>query len=217
VGDEPQLIFQQTLCPLVAGPDRKADITLLLKQFNCDVILADDGLQHYALQRQVEICIVDATRLCGNGWYLPAGPLREGQSRLSQVDLVLYNGGSNDALSFNVQPRKCIPVVRNHLQSFLISEISGETVHAIAGIGHPQRFFTMLEQYGITVIAHAFKDHNNYQSSDLHFDDDLRVLMTEKDAIKCTGFQLDNHWSVPIEIKLSDSAQKKVDKIFSSL
>jgi len=217
VGDEPQLIFQHTKCPIVVGPNRKNDIELLLEKFKCDVILSDDGLQHYALQRDIEICIVDAIKLYGNGWFLPAGPMRESLARLKQVDMVLFNGGDDTVLSFKMTPTMCVPVAQNELRSIELKKFSGKTVHAVAGIGHPQRFFSMLEQYNIKVIPHAYTDHHHYRLSDLIFDDDFSVLMTEKDAVKCGALTLNNHWSVPVAIALSESAQHKVNQIIDSI
>jgi len=217
VGDEPQLIFQHTNCPVVVGPNRKNDIELLLEKFKCDVILSDDGLQHYAMQRDIEICIVDAIKRYGNGWFIPAGPMREGLGRLNQVDIVLYNGGDDTVPSFKMTPTMCVPVVQNKLQSIELNNFSGKTVHAVAGIGHPQRFFSMLKQYNIKVIPHAYADHHQYQLSDLVFDDEFSVLMTEKDAVKCGDLVLNNHWSVPVVISLSDSAQHKVNQIIDSI
>jgi len=226
VGDEPQLIFQQTRCPVVVGPNRKDDIEYLLKSFECDVILSDDGMQHYALQRDIEICVIDAEKKFGNGLFIPAGPMRESQSRLKSVDLVLYNGGNNNCRSFNMKPLQCVPVVNETLDDNLRNKalpkvdlefFSDKTVHAVVAIGNPQRFFNMLKDYNITIIPHVFNDHHAYQSSDLVFDDDLHVLMTEKDAVKCVGMNLPNHWSVPVEILLNENAQTKVNEIFNSL
>jgi len=216
VGDEPQLIFQQTCCPVVVGANRKQDIEFLLKEFDCDVVLSDDGLQHYAMQRDIEIVVVDAVRKFGNGFYIPSGPLRESVSRLRHVDMVLLNGGTNQETAFSVQPAQCRPVGRDGDQLSL-DVFSGKTVHAVAGIGNPQRFFKMLKDININVIPHAFQDHYYYKQSDLDFNDDLTVLMTEKDAIKCNRFDLPNHWSVPIEISLTKAAQNRLDQIFDSL
>jgi len=216
VGDEPQLIFQQTNCPVVVGANRKQDIELLLKQFNCDVVLSDDGLQHYAMQRDIEIVVVDAGRKFGNGFYIPSGPLRESVSRLQHVDMVLLNGGADQEVAFSMQPARCKPVGRDDGQVSL-DAFMGKTVHAVAGIGNPQRFFKMLKDYDINVIPHAFDDHYYYKQSDLDFNDDLTVLMTEKDAIKCTRFDLPDHWSVPIEISLTKAAQNRLDQIFDLL
>jgi len=216
VGDEPQLIYQHTQCPLVVGPNRKDDIELLLKEFSCDVILSDDGMQHYALQRDIEICVVDANKKFGNGFFIPAGPMRESRSRLKSVDLVLHNGGDKRDFSFEMNPLDCLSMSKRDLKHGL-EFFSGSTVHAVAGIGHPQRFFSMLEKQAINVIPHAYKDHHDYQLSDLIFDDNLNVLMTEKDAVKCINLSLPNHWSVPVAILLSDTAQDKLNKIFDSI
>ncbi len=217
VGDEPQLIFQRTKCPFVAGPNRRDDIELLLKKFACDVVLSDDGLQHYAMQRDIEIAVVDAKRKFGNGFCLPSGPLREPVSRLKQVDLVLLNGGGSDEMSFNMQATNCHSVGDNQAEAKALSFFSGKTVHAIAGIGNPARFFSMLEKNNINVIPHEFEDHYNFKKSNVCFDDELPVLMTEKDAIKCESFALKNAWAVPVEIKLSESAQNKLNVMLSDL
>lgn len=223
-GDEPLLIYRQTRCPVVVGPNRKDDIELLLKQFNCDVILSDDGMQHYALQRDAEICVVDARKKFGNGMLLPAGPLRESMSRLQTVDLVLYNGGDKQHESFEMIPSKDVFIVGKRKQqeseqdmSMSLESFRGKTVHAVAGIGNPQRFFDMLKSCGVKVKPHAFKDHYYYQKKDLIFDDDLSVLMTEKDAVKCIHLDLQNHWSVPVDIVLSQSALIKLNGVFDSV
>jgi len=217
VGDEPQLIFQHTKCPLVVGPNRQHDIELLIKQFDCDVVLADDGMQHYALQRDVEIAVVDSQRYFGNGFCIPSGPLREKPSRLKQVDLVLINGGNDNQVSFSLQPLHCKAVGHNVQGNIKLDEFTGKSVHAVAGIGNPERFFNMLSAKGINVIPHAFADHYSYKVSDFMFNDDMPVLMTEKDAVKCLDFDLPNLWSVPVEIKISSLAQKKLNDIFNKL
>lgn len=217
VGDEPQLIFQITGCPVVVGPNRKEDIELLIKLFDCDIVLSDDGLQHYALQRDIEISVVDAQRQFGNGFCLPSGPLRENVSRLKQVDMVLLNGGSDKEVSFVMRPNECVSVGEGEVDYLGLSDFSGKTVHAIAGIGNPDRFFQMLITYNINVISHSFDDHYMYKQNDLNFNDDFPVLMTAKDAIKCINFKLSNHWSVPVEIKLSESAQQQMNQILDSL
>jgi len=217
VGDEPKLIHERTACPVSVGPDRQQDIELLLSKYNCDVILSDDGLQHYALQRDLEIVVVDAKRRFGNGFCLPSGPLRESESRLQQVDVVLLNGGEADQLSFNLQPKSCLPINKENAGAKALSEFEGKTVHAVAGIGHPPRFFNMLRGLGIQVVEHEFVDHASYVQSDVVFDDGLAVLMTEKDAVKCVGFELENHWSVPVSAELSESAQDKLNQLLRSI
>ncbi|VAW62242.1 Tetraacyldisaccharide 4'-kinase [hydrothermal vent metagenome] len=216
VGDEPELIYQHTQCPLVVGPHREQSIKLLLEQFNCDVLLSDDGMQHYAMQRDIEIAVVDAQRQFGNGFCLPAGPLRETTSRLNQVDLVLYNGGDSQQNSFSMRATHCLAVGRESDRVDLV-RFSGQKLHAIAGIGNPQRFFDMLKRFGIDVIEHPFPDHHQFSEANLLFNDAMPVLMTEKDAVKCRHFKLSDHWAVSITIDFSDDAQTKLDRIFNSL
>jgi tetraacyldisaccharide 4'-kinase len=217
VGDEPVLIFQRTSCPVVVGPNRREDIEQLLQLADCDVILSDDGLQHYALQRDLEIAVIDAQRQLGNGFCLPSGPLRETASRLLTVDLVLLNGGDSAQTSFSLVAGECMPVGHTDLTSRELADFKNSKVHAIAGIGHPQRFFTMLQKSGIKVDPHAFADHYDYQPDDLQFNDGLPVLMTEKDAVKCREFTLSQHWSVPVTAELSAAAQQQLDPLLSEL
>ena len=217
VGDEPVLIFQRSGCPMVVGPDRRADIEQLLQHADCDVILSDDGLQHYALQRDLEIAVIDAKRQLGNGFCLPSGPLRETAARLLTVDLVLLNGGDSTENSFSLLAGECASVGLTVLPTRELSEFKNCRVHAIAGIGHPQRFFSMLQENGIEVIPHPFADHYVYQLDDLQFADQLPVLMTEKDAVKCREFALSRHWSVPVSAELSTTAQQQLDQLLNSL
>ncbi len=215
-GDEPALIFMKTGCPVVVGPDRRQDIECLLKDTQCDIILSDDGMQHYALQRNGEIAVVDAQRMFGNRLCLPSGPLREPVSRLKQVDLVLYNGLDNDC-GFVMQAQALQPVSDLHASQTELSKFKGQTVHAIAGIGNPNRFFGMLEASGLNVIPHAYADHHKYSEKDVLFDDDLAVLMTDKDAVKCREFSLHNTWSVGVDVQLTEQAQVQINRLFDSL
>ena len=216
VGDEPVLIFQRTACPVVVGPNRKQDIQRIIEGFDCDIILCDDGMQHYALQRDIEIAVVDARRRFGNGFCLPAGPLREMVSRLRQVDLVLLNGGDMQQSAFQMRIETCRPL-SPRLETRPLAEFVGKKVHAVAGIGDPQRFFDMLAEQGLELIPHAFADHYPYTRNELIFDDECPVLMTEKDAVKCADFNLENHWAVALDIRLSSNAQNQLDMIFDTL
>lgn len=200
-GDEPVQLFQRTGLAIVVGPDRVEDAELLCKNNNVDIILADDGLQHYRLQRDLELVVVDQERQFGNGFCLPAGPLREPVSRLGKDSWCIYNGG-DQKYSFLIKPDyvQCITSgKKENLQYF-----ANTTVHAVAGIGNPQRFFNMLKDNGIAVIEHAFKDHHQFTRDDLMFNDDLPVLMTEKDSVKCKNIDNENLWYVAIEVSLSD-------------
>ena len=205
VGDEPALIRMRTRAPVAVGRDRP-EAARLLPQRDIDVIVADDGLQHYALARDVEICVIDGVRGFGNGRLLPAGPLREPASRLREVDFVIRNGGeaSGGEVPMRLRAEQAYslrdPVQRKPLASFI-----GTRVHAIAGIAHPARFFGMLRGLGIEAIGHAFPDHHVYAAKDIEFGDELPVLMTEKDAVKCRAFARGEEWAVPVDAVLPAS------------
>lgn len=214
VGDEPLQIYQRSQCPVVVGPDRVDDIEFLCQRHDIDIILTDDGLQHYRLQRDLELVVVDAERGFGNGFCLPAGPLREPRSRLKAVPFVIYNGGNqHDAFQVRLQP----PMNLKTTEQKDWSELTNKKVHAVAGIGHPQRFFNSLKQQGLDIIEHAFADHYQYRPEDLMFDDDLPVLMTEKDSVKCHGLAQSNIWVVPIEIELNPTLVVELKKAISEI
>ncbi len=214
-GDEPVLIAKRTRCPVVVGPDREADIKLLLAECKCDVILSDDGLQHYRLKRNAEIAVIDQTRKFGNGFCIPAGPLRESVTRLKHVDMAILNGGESNVSSFTVVTDKLISLDNSKEVSLEI--FKGKRIHALAGIGNPDRFFKILGDNAIDYIPHVFPDHYIYKAEDLKFNDDLAVLMTEKDAVKCKKFNLNNYWYMPIDVQLSDSAQQRFDQIIKQV
>ncbi|HEY9111987.1 MAG TPA: tetraacyldisaccharide 4'-kinase [Rhodanobacteraceae bacterium] len=205
VGDEPALIRMRTSVPVAIGVDRCAAARLLLDQ-GVGVVVADDGLQHYALARDIEICVVDGARRFGNGRLLPAGPLREPISRLREVDFVVCNGAGPDVgeipmrLALAAAVALADPAATRPLVAF-----AGQRVHAVAGIGHPPRFFDALRASGIGVTGHPFADHHRYTISDLDFGDGLPVLMTEKDAVKCRRFAQPHWWSVPVTAELPES------------
>lgn len=202
-GDEPKLLALRTQCPVVIDPKRARAGQHLLEQFDCDVIVTDDGLQHYALHRHIEIAIVDADRRFGNGLCLPAGPLREPVSRLKQVDYVVFNGtGDSDQIIMTLSGKHWVNLAENTV-TLPIAAFSQQTVHAIAGIGYPQRFFDTLSAHSITPHAHPFSDHYRYVPDDLAFDDDLPILMTEKDAVKCRSFASDKCWYLPVSANIN--------------
>ena len=210
-GDEPALIRMCTGAPVAIGAKRAEAARRLLPE-GVDVIIADDGLQHYALARDVEICVVDGVRRFGNGRLLPAGPLREPVSRLRMVDFIVCNGGEARkpalAKAEGEVPMQLVLADAMNLATPATSPLaafSGRRVHAVAGIGHPQRFFDALRALGIDAIAHPFPDHHHYAASDLEFADGLPVLMTEKDAVKCRAFAQEHWWSVPVRAELPES------------
>jgi tetraacyldisaccharide 4'-kinase len=198
VGDEPLLLARRTGAPVAAGRDRPAAAQLLVDA-GCNVVLSDDGLQHYALARDCEIVVIDGARRFGNGWLLPAGPLREPPSRLATADVVVVNGGQaspDGAFSMRLDAQRVLSVIGNSGKD--LDEFAGRKVHALAGIGNPQRFFSMLRAHGLDVIAHELPDHARLRAADISFDDERVVLMTEKDAVKCAAIAGPQHWYVPV-------------------
>jgi len=200
-GDEPVQIFQRTQVPVVVGSDRVADVELLCENNNIDLVLTDDGLQHYRLQRDLELVVIDHQRQFGNGFSLPAGPLREPVSRLKESSWCVFNGGDSD-YSFKIEPSFVKQLSSDRKES--VKYFKGSFVHAVAGIGNPDRFFTMLRELGFNIIEHAYPDHYQFSENDLKFNDSLPILMTEKDSVKCGGFTNKKLWYVAIDIKLSD-------------
>ena len=224
-GDEPLLIARRTGRPVAVHPDRVAAARLLASQ-GADVIVADDGLQHYRLRRDVEIAVVDGHRLWGNGRLLPAGPLREKPARLKDVDRVLVNDGDPGAVRLQVDGT--VPVARFTLVpgpamrvdgngQRPLESLRGETVHAIAGMARPERFFESLEALGIDLRRHPLPDHASILPADLEFGDELPVLMTEKDAVKCAGFAHRRCWYVPVDLRLEGGADDWLDGLVSLL
>ena len=200
-GDEPLLIVQRTGVPLVIDPQRARAVQALLAQETLDLILCDDGLQHYRLARDLELVLVDAARGLGNGRCLPAGPLREPAERLTEVDAVLRNGAAeDDAQGYALQLRPTALVnLRSGERAALDHFPPGQRVHAVAGIGNPQRFFNTLEALNWRPIAHPFADHASYSPEALQFSPALPLLMTEKDAVKCRAFAAADWWYLAVE------------------
>lgn len=210
VGDEPILISRHTQCPMAVGPDRVMAGKALLEHADCDIIVCDDGLQHYALARDVEVMVVDGVRRFGNGFCLPAGPLREPVSRKEEVDLIVTNGTTvHNEYNMAYQGTMLVNLL-NQNTTRQLDGLAGQRVHAVAGVGHPERFFATLKQAGLNVQAHAFADHHLYSQHDLKFDDDDPVIMTEKDAVKCIRFARHNIWYLPIEAVLNNKFESQL-------
>lgn len=214
VGDEPVLIATRAECPVVVHPDR-VHAAHVLEEQGVDIIVADDGLQHYRLQRDFEIVVVDGQRGFGNARPLPAGPLREPLSRLQEVDRVVVNADGPEALAgvpvdagrvngFSLRATDVVHLASGTTQP--LSALAGEQVHAVAGIGNPERFFATLAGAGIDIIPHPLADHAELSTSDVEFADDLKVVMTEKDAVKCRHLELDEHWYVPVEVAMQEQS-----------
>ncbi len=212
-GDEPVLIAQHCRCPLVIAPKRPLAAQMLAK--TCDILISDDGLQHYALDRYLEIALIDGKRGLGNGFCLPAGPLRELPSRLATVDFCLHKGQLAQPLPYQhygfyyrTAPLKALKHETDIPQR-------GQSVHAVAGIADPESFFQTLRAQGWQVIPHAFADHHAYQAEDLIFTPALPIIMTEKDAVKCQSMAPDNSWYLPIEIEVDSTFIQRLSEHMS--
>jgi tetraacyldisaccharide 4'-kinase len=198
VGDEPVLLAQRTGVPIAVGRNRPAAAQLLLGA-GCDVIVSDDGLQHYALSRDCEVVVIDGDRRFGNGWLLPAGPLREPPARLRTANAIVVNGARallDGALSMRLEAKNAVALVGG--RTMPLHAFAGTAVHAVAGIGNPERFFNMLRSRGIAVAGHPLTDHAHIGAEDIMFADGKPVLMTEKDAVKCKELADARHWYVPV-------------------
>lgn len=203
VGDEARLIFDATQSPVCVGRDRVAAARRLADGTDVNVIVSDDGLQHYRLARDVEICVIDGVRRFGNGRLLPAGPLREPLSRLDGIALRVCNGGIPQAgETLMMLAGETLVALGDARQRQALDTLRGQRVHAVAGIGNPARFFARLRLAGLEVIEHAFGDHHRFAARDIAFDDALPVVMTAKDAVKCRAFACDRDWYLPVRAEL---------------
>ncbi|WKV51246.1 MULTISPECIES: tetraacyldisaccharide 4'-kinase [Dickeya] len=204
-GDEPVLIYQRTGAPVAVAPKRRDAVAALLAHQPLDVIVTDDGLQHYALARDMELVVVDGVRRFGNGWWLPAGPMRERASRLSSVDAVIVNGG--EAKSGEIAMQLTAGDAVNLLTGERRPVSTLPPLVAMAGIGHPPRFFATLKALGSTLVREvAFADHQHWQPEELQAltdNDQQPLIMTEKDAVKCRAFARANWWYLPVDAVLS--------------
>jgi tetraacyldisaccharide 4'-kinase len=202
VGDEPILLARRSGCPVWVAPDRVAAARALRAAHpDCDVLLSDDGLQHYALARDLEIAVVDS-RGFGNGFLLPAGPLREPVSRLASVDAVVaHDTSAVPGFAMRLTGTRFVQMLdaRNVVGP---EALRGKAVHAVAGIGDPERFFRQIERLGLALVRHPFADHHPFQAGDLQFGDAAPVVMTEKDAVKCKRFARPEFWIFPVSAEL---------------
>ncbi|MGU3413701.1 tetraacyldisaccharide 4'-kinase [Enterobacteriaceae bacterium C34A] len=216
-GDEPVLIYQRTGAPVAVSPSRTEAVQALLKAHNLQIIITDDGLQHYRLARDIEIVVIDGVRRFGNGWWLPAGPMRERASRLKSVNAVIVNGGVPRAGEI---PMQLSPGLAVNLKTGEKRSVSALTdVVAMAGIGHPPRFFATLEQCGVRPVKTvALADHQALVAADVQAltSHQQTLVMTEKDAVKCRHFAQDNWWYLPVDATFDDdSAPRLIEKLVS--
>ena len=201
VGDEALLLARNSSCPVFVSRNRALAARMLVRDYDCNVILSDDGLQHYAMARDVEIAVIDGDRRFGNGHQLPAGPLRESPKRLLTVDICVVNGRPHTGeLGMQLVGLAFRQVTAPETQQET-SAFRGQRVHAVAGIGCPHRFFSHLRHLGIETTEHRFPDHYQFTARDIEFNDNWVVIMTEKDAVKCEQLADQRHWYLAVEAK----------------
>ena len=214
-GDEAQLLSKLQI-PFFIDKDRSRAARTLQEKHDCNVIISDDGLQHYKMDRKVEIAVIDGVRRLGNGMAFPAGPLREPKARLKEVDFIINNGGPTEAdeILMTLNPAKFV-----HLNSGKRYSVDNwpmhKQVHAVAGVGNPNRFFDLLSRLGFEFDKNPFPDHHKYNKRDLYYLDHLPILMTEKDAAKCKHFNNSKIWYLSIEAKIEsqfiDRLEEKIN------
>lgn len=226
MGDEPVLIAREVGCPVVVASDRAAAVEFIIREFEIDIVLSDDGLQHYRMHRDFEIAVLDARRGLGNKQCLPAGPLREPPARLAEVDCVVLNGAA-DGQVFDLPPAlarlikmQLKPTYFRHLRSGkrVASDAwpGSRNVHALAGIGNPERFSASLSALALEPLLHRLPDHHQFQASDLAFEDGLDIVITAKDAVKCEAFAPDNVWVLEVEADISAQLVDLLKKLLPS-
>jgi len=204
-GDEAVLLARRVRCPVIVDPGRVRGARALVAGHGCDVVISDDGLQHYALARDMEIAVVDGERRHGNGFCLPAGPLREPPARLREVDLVVVNGDPR-AGEYRMRIRPLVfRALKKDGPDRPLDHFAGQTVHAIAGIGNPNRFFSLLRDLGMVVQAHAYPDHHRFRMDEISFADGQPIIMTEKDAVKCARLAEARGWYLAAEAKVEEA------------
>jgi tetraacyldisaccharide 4'-kinase len=218
VGDEAVVLARRCACPVVIGAKRTAAARQLLAEHACNIVISDDGLQHYALQRDLEIAVIDGRRRFGNGYLLPAGPLREPLSRLREVDLVVVNGGEeleDGEFAMNYRGDEMVNLLTGEQRP--LASFCGQSCRAVAAVGNPQGFFSQLERAGLSLQVLSFPDHHAFQAHELDFPDELPLLMTEKDAVKCRRFAKAHHWYLPVQAELPESFSQQLLKRLSLL
>lgn len=216
VGDEAVLLAMRGACPVVVSANRYLAAKQLLEHNDCDIVLCDDGLQHYALARDIEIAVIDGDRRFGNERCLPAGPLREPLARLTEVDMLVSNAkaGKNEYL-MKYEGEDIVSL--DNRQKRALQSLAAEQVHAVAGVGNPRRFFSFLREKGVRIIKHEFPDHHDYKKQELEFDDDLTIVMTEKDAVKCERFNLNDAWYLPVTAVVSQAFEHRLNVLLQEI
>ena len=209
-GDEPLLIKQQTEVPVAVAKKRTKAIEYLIKKYALDVIVSDDGLQHYSMGRDIEIAVIDGHTRLGNGLFLPAGPLREAKSRLKSVDFIINNGSSLEGeVSSEIEPQEYINLLTKEVKG--LDYFKDKKCYAVAGIAKPDNFFSTLKSNGVKLITKPFPDHYAFVEKDLIFNENHPIIMTSKDCVKCKHFATDQMWYLSVSAELSEEFFKQLE------
>jgi len=212
-GDEPLLIKQQTEVPVVVAKKRTKAIEYLIKKYALDVIVSDDGLQHYSMGRDIEIAVIDGHTRLGNGLFLPAGPLREAKSRLKSVDFIINNGSSLEGeVSSEIEPQEYINLLTKEVKD--LDYFKGRKCYAVAGIAKPDNFFSTLKSNGVKLITKPFPDHYAFVEKDLIFNENHPIIMTSKDCVKCNPFATDQMWYLSVRAKINSNFYQQLESKF---
>lgn len=217
VGDEAVVLARRTNLPVAVGPNRADDVEALLRHSDTNIIICDDGLQHYALERDLEIAVLDGVRRVGNSALLPAGPLREPVSRLREVDIVVTKG----LAARGEFPMRYLGETLHQLthpeHTRSLEDFPHKTVHTVAAIGNPESFFAVLKRQGFRITPHKFADHHVFQAKDFDFGDTHPIIMTEKDAVKCEHLGDDRLWYLPIEAALPEVFERRLKTLLKQV
>ena len=212
-GDEPLLIKQQTKVPVAVAKNRTKAIEFLIKKYSLDVIVSDDGLQHYSMGRDIEIAVIDGHSRLGNGLLLPAGPLREAKSRLKSVDFIINNGSNLEGeISSEIEPHEYINLLTKEVKG--LDHFKGKKCYAVAGIGKPDNFFSILKNNGVKLITKPFPDHYAFTEKDLIFNENHPIIMTSKDCVKCTQFATNQMWYLSVSAKINSNFYQQLESKF---
>ena len=212
-GDEPLLIKQQTKVPVAVAKNRTKAIEFLIKKYSLDVIVSDDGLQHYSMGRDIEIAVIDGHSRLGNGLLLPAGPLREAKSRLKSVDFIINNGSNLEGeISSEIEPHEYINLLTKEVKG--LDHFKGKKCYAVAGIGKPDNFFSILKNNEVKLITKPFPDHYVFTEKDLIFNENHPIIMTSKDCVKCTQFATNQMWYLSVSAKINSNFYQQLESKF---
>ncbi|MEM8499052.1 MAG: tetraacyldisaccharide 4'-kinase [Pseudomonadota bacterium] len=223
VGDEPLMLSRRLDIPVCIDPQRSRGARLLLARQLCNVIVCDDGLQHYKLARDIEVAVLDGQRMLGNGLCLPAGPLREPSTRLDGVDFIVCNGEPADSVIgidavMQIEVECFVNLKSDQRLSPIdfVEQNAGAPLHALAAIGNPERFFASLDHLGFVFDRHAFPDHHAFEPGDLAFGDNKTLLMTEKDAVKCKAIAGENCWFMQVSARVTEKFDQEIIELLEA-